>query len=136
MFNSSSGNTQFFTNKVIDKKQLKTLISWTFSNLGVTRSTFLADQIKDLGFHYATQAGISISIEDLKIPKNKRRLVSTAQEEIKAAEFEHCRGEITSVERFQKVIDTWNVTSESIKDEIVDYFREKDPLNSIDKTTS
>jgi DNA-directed RNA polymerase subunit beta' len=131
MFNSSSGNTQFFTNKVIDKKQLKTLISWTFSNLGVTRSTFLADQIKDLGFHYATQAGISISIEDLKIPKNKRRLVSTAQEEIKAAEFEHCRGEITSVERFQKVIDTWNVTSESIKDEIVDYFREKDPLNSI-----
>ena len=131
MLKSSSGSTQFFTNKVIDKKQLRTLISWTFSNFGVTRSTFLADQIKDLGFHYATQAGISISIEDLKIPKNKRRLVSTAQEEIKAAEFAHSRGEITSVERFQKVIDTWNVTSESIKDEIVDYFREKDPLNSI-----
>jgi|TARA_B110000977_G_scaffold201265_1_gene295038 DNA-directed RNA polymerase subunit beta' len=124
-------NGEIFTNAIIDKQQLKIIMSWAFTHFGMTRSTLLADTIKSLGFHYATQAGISISLEDLKIPKLKRRLISAAQEEIKLTEFRYNRGEITSVERFQKVIDTWNVASESIKDSVINYFRENDPLNSV-----
>lgn len=120
-----------FTNKVIDKKELKKLMSWAFSNYGTGRSSYMADKLKDLGFHYATKAGISLSVEDLKVPPTKRDLLNKTNEEIKFTEQKYQRGEITTVERFQKVIDTWNNASESLKDEVINYFKETDPLNPV-----
>jgi DNA-directed RNA polymerase subunit beta' len=120
-----------FINKVIDKKELKKLMSWAFSNYGTGRSSYMADRLKDLGFHYATKAGISLSVEDLKVPPTKRDLLNKTNEEINFTEQKYHRGEITIVERFQKVIDTWNNASESLKDEVIRYFKETDPLNPI-----
>jgi DNA-directed RNA polymerase subunit beta' len=120
-----------FTNKVIDKKELKKLMSWAFSNYGTGRSSYMADRLKELGFHYATKAGISLSVEDLKVPPTKRELLNKTNEEIKFTEQKYQRGEITTVERFQKVIDTWNNASESLKDEVIKYFKETDPLNPV-----
>ena len=120
-----------FTNKVIDKKQLKKLMSWAFSNYGTGRSSYMADRLKELGFYYATKAGISLSVEDLKVPPTKRDLLNKTNEEIKFTEQKYQRGEITTVERFQKVIDTWNTASESLKDEVIKYFKETDPLNPV-----
>jgi DNA-directed RNA polymerase subunit beta' len=120
-----------FTNKVIDKKELKKLMSWAFSNYGTGRASYMADKLKDLGFYYATKAGISLSIEDLKVPPSKRELLSTTNKEIQFIEQKYTRGEITTVERFQKVIDTWNTASESLKDEVISYFKTTDPLNPI-----
>nr|BED43244.1 RNA polymerase beta'' subunit [Pyropia sp. Myanmar_A]BED43441.1 RNA polymerase beta'' subunit [Pyropia sp. Myanmar_B]BED43638.1 RNA polymerase beta'' subunit [Pyropia sp. Myanmar_C] len=120
-----------FSNKVIDKNELKNLIFWVFRNYGIARAANMADKLKDLGFHYATQAGISLSLEDLRIPPSKRSLLLSTIEEIKATETKYCRGEITAVERFQKVIDTWNNSSESLKQEVVKYFKETDPLNAV-----
>jgi DNA-directed RNA polymerase subunit beta' len=91
----------------------------------------MADKLKELGFHYATRAGISISVEDLRVPPTKRDLLSKTNEDIKLTEQRYSRGEITAVERFQKVIDTWNNSSESLKDEVIKYFRETDPLNPV-----
>jgi DNA-directed RNA polymerase subunit beta' len=120
-----------FTNKVIDKKELKKLMAWAFSNYGTGRASYMADKLKDLGFHYATQAGLSLSVEDLRVPPTKRELLQRTNEEIKLTEQQYQRGEITTIERFQKVIDTWNTASEELKDEVVKYFRETDPLNPI-----
>jgi DNA-directed RNA polymerase subunit beta' len=120
-----------FTNKVIDKKELKTLMAWAFSNYGTGRSSYMADRLKELGFHYATKAGISLSVEDLKVPPTKRELLNKTNEEIQFTEQKYQRGEITTVERFQKVIDTWNNASESLKDEVIKYFKETDPLNPV-----
>jgi DNA-directed RNA polymerase subunit beta' len=120
-----------FINKVIDKKELKKLMSWAFSNYGTGRSSYMADRLKDLGFHYATKAGISLSVEDLKVPPTKRDLLNRTNEEINFTEQKYHRGEITIVERFQKVIDTWNNASESLKEEVINYFKETDPLNPI-----
>ena len=64
-----------FTNKTIDKKELKKLMAWAFSNYGTGRASYLADKLKDLGFHYATQAGLSLSVEDLRVPPTKRELL-------------------------------------------------------------
>lgn len=120
-----------FTNKVIDKKELKRLMSWAFSNYGTGRSSYMADKLKDLGFHYATKGGISLSVEDLRVPPTKRDLLAKTNEEINFTEQKYQRGEITTVERFQKVIDTWNTASEELKDEVIKYFKETDPLNPI-----
>nr|BDA99003.1 RNA polymerase beta'' subunit [Rhodomonas sp. NIES-2332] len=120
-----------FTNKTIDKKELKKIMAWAFSNYGTGRASYLADKIKDLGFQYATKAGLSLSVEDLRVPPTKRELLKRTNEEINLTQQKYERGEITTVERFQKVIDTWNNASEELKDEVVKYFKETDPLNTI-----
>ncbi|NET55739.1 MAG: DNA-directed RNA polymerase subunit beta' [Symploca sp. SIO2E6] len=120
-----------FYNRIVDKGQLKKLISWSFTKYGSARSAQMADQLKDLGFRYATRAGVSISVNDLQVPPVKRKMLDAAEEQIRATETRYTRGEITEVERFQKVIDTWNSTSESLKEEVVRNFRTTDPLNSV-----
>ena len=120
-----------FKNKIFSKKELKQLIHEAFTNYGIARSSLLADEIKKLGFNYATKAGISISIEDLKIPPTKKELLLSANNELVKSDLSYLRGEINSVERFQKVIDTWNKTSETLKNNLVSYFRQTDPLNPI-----
>lgn len=120
-----------FRNRVVDKGQLRNLISWAFTHYGTARTAVMADKLKDLGFRYATKAGVSISVDDLMVPPSKRSLLEAAEEEIRATETRYQRGEITEVERFQKVIDTWNGTSEALKDEVVVHFKKTNPLNSV-----
>lgn len=123
--------TKIFRNRVIDKKQLKQIMSWAFNDFGIMKASYLANKLKDIGFQYATQAGLSISIEDLRVPPIKSTLIKAANKKVYQAEFEVDRGEITEVERFQKVINTWNTTSETLKEQVIYYFRQTDPLNSI-----
>ena len=114
--------TQLFRNKVINKKQLQNLVAWSFREYGTARTAQMADAVKDMGFKYATRAGVSISVDDLQIPPTKKALLAAAEETIRITDEKYTRGEITEVERFQKVIDTWNGTSEELKDEVVKHF--------------
>jgi DNA-directed RNA polymerase subunit beta' len=120
-----------FYNHIVDKGRLKKLIAWAYRNYGSTRSSQMADNLKDLGFRYATKAGVSISIDDLTIPPTKRGLLDSAEESIRATQDRYAKGEITEVERFTKVIDTWNSISEELKNEVIRNFQETDPLNSV-----
>ncbi len=120
-----------FRNKVVDKGQLRRLVAWAFTHYGTARTAHMADELKALGFRYATRAGVSISVDDLQVPPSKRRLLEAAEEQIRETETRYTRGDITEVERFQKVIDTWNDTSEELKDEVVRHFKSNDPLNSV-----
>lgn len=123
--------TKIFYNQTINKKALKQIMTWAFNNFGTIKASFLANQLKDIGFKYSTKAGISISIEDLKVPSIKRNLLKFANKKIEEIDLEVKRGDITEVERFQKVIKTWNITSEALKDQVVYYFQKTDPLNSV-----
>ena len=120
-----------YQNNLIGKKQLKQLLAWSFTNYDSMQACFLADELKYLGFKYATQAGISISIEDLKIPFVKNLMLEKANKEILDSEKVYLKGKITEIERFQKIIDTWSLTSESLKDQVINYFKNYDPLNSV-----
>jgi DNA-directed RNA polymerase subunit beta' len=120
-----------YQNSLVGKKQLKQILSWSFTKYGSIQACLLADKLKNLGFKYATQAGISISIEDLRVPDVKNTMLENSTQEILNTEKICLKGKITDVERFQKVIDTWNITSELLKDEVVSYFKKYDPLNSV-----
>ena len=120
-----------YKNTLINKKQLKELLAWSFSKYDSMQASLLADELKYLGFKYATQAGISISIEDLKVPATKNEMLEKANKDILNAEKICLKGKITDVERFQKIIDTWSIASESLKDNVVSYFKTYDPLNSV-----
>lgn len=120
-----------YQNALINKKQLKQILAWSFTKYNSMQACSLADELKYLGFKYATQAGISISIEDLRVPFIKNKILKKAQQEVLNAEKICLKGKITDVERFQKIIDTWSMTSESLKDEVVSFFKNYDPLNSV-----
>jgi DNA-directed RNA polymerase subunit beta' len=120
-----------YQNNLIGKKQLRQLLAWSFTNYDSMQACALADELKYLGFKYASQAGISISIEDLKIPFVKNLMLEKANQEIINAEKIYFKGKITDVERFQKIIDTWSLTSESLKEQVIYYFKNYDPLNSV-----
>ena len=120
-----------YKNTLIGKKQLRQLLAWSFSNYDSMQACELADELKYLGFKYASLAGISISIEDLKVPFIKSLMLKKANQEILNAEKIYLKGKITEVERFQKIIDTWNLTSEALKEQVIYYFKNYDPLNSV-----
>lgn len=128
---SDKQSQKIFWNHVVDKNQLKKLIHWAYINYGSASCSAMADELKNMGFRYATQAGVSISVEDLQVPPNKREMLEVAEDTITQTEERYRSGKITEVERFQKVIDTWNVTSEALKDEVVRNFQATDPLNSV-----
>src|SRR6476646_9696869 len=123
--------TKIFSNQVVDKKQLKQIMAEAFADFGMLKASYLAHKLKNLGFHYATKAGLSLSIEDLRVPPTKKNLVYYANKKVQNANLDVQAGKITEVERFQKVIQTWTSTSETLKDQVIHYFRHHDPLNSI-----
>ena len=120
-----------YQNELISKKQLRQLLAWSFTTYNSMQACSLADELKHLGFRYATQSGISISIEDLHVPFIKNNMINTANQELTNLEKLYLKGNITNVERFQKIIDTWSLTSESLKTQIVSFFKHYDPLNSV-----
>jgi len=123
-------NLSFF-NGCFDKGRLKSLISWSLINCGEQFTIELVENLKNLGFEYATQAGVSLSLDDLKIPPTKVRLVSEAELQITSANIEYQRGHLTAVEKFQQLIDTWHRTSETLKQNVIQHFRATDILNPV-----
>jgi len=121
----------FFCNRTMEKGEIRRLISWFIFNHGTASTTQLVERLKILGFYHATNAGISLSVDDLKIPPSKKWLLEDAEAEIQLTERKFQKGYITAVERFQKLIDTWHSTSETLKDEVVEYFVQTDRLNPV-----
>ena len=129
--NIKQQNQLEFVNSIINKKKLQQLMYLTFHNYGVIKSSLIADRVKNLTFHYATLSGLSLSVEDLRVPTTKRSLLGLAGNVVEVTEQNYNSGNITTVERFQKIIDIWNNSNNALKDEVLKYFRESDPLNPL-----
>ncbi|MEE9543627.1 MAG: DNA-directed RNA polymerase subunit beta' [Thermodesulfobacteriota bacterium] len=106
-------------NKVMDKKRLAELIDICYRTAGNKKTVLLADRLKNLGFSHATKAGISISIDDLKIPVRKEELLERAHGEVSEIQTQYNEGLITNGERYNKVIDIWAHATEEISAEML-----------------
>jgi len=117
-------------NRVMTKKELKNLIAYCYRAAGTKKTVILADRLKDLGYKFATQAGISICMSDMVIPKAKERIISAAIEEVQRVESQYNDGLITEGEKYNKVIDIWTrasdeVAAEMMKEISVDVIRDE-----------
>ncbi len=106
-------------NKVMDKKQLARLIDICYRKAGNKQTVILADKLKDMGYEYATRAGISICVDDLKIPAKKEEIIKKAYEEVKEIQNQYNEGLITDGERYNKVIDIWAQATEEVAEEML-----------------
>ncbi|MBW2308591.1 MAG: DNA-directed RNA polymerase subunit beta' [Deltaproteobacteria bacterium] len=94
-------------NKVMKKKELANLIDICYRLAGNKETVILADKLKDIGYKYATEVGISISLKDMLIPGRKEDLLEKASLEVFETHKQHMDGLITDGERYNKVIDIW-----------------------------
>ena len=120
-----------FLNQCFDKTRLRNLISWVLLTKDEKRTIETIKKLKDLGFNYATRAGISLSVDDLKIPSEKVALVSQAKQQVSLADRESEKGNVTSIEKLQQLVDTWHRTSETLKQTVVSNFQAIEKLSPV-----
>ncbi len=106
-------------NKVMNKKELANLIDYAYRTCGDKTTVILADRLKDLGFKFATSAGISISIKDMVIPASKKEIVGQADSDVLEIQKQYMDGLITDGERYNKVIDIWAHATEKVANEML-----------------
>ncbi|MGH9850427.1 MAG: DNA-directed RNA polymerase subunit beta', partial [Blastocatellia bacterium] len=107
-----------YLNGTLKKKGLQNLVNYCFLRLGHQTTVEMLDQLKDLGFLYATKAGISIGIDDMVTPPSKPRLVADADSEVIKVEQQYKDGVITNGERYNKVVAIWSEMTEKVADEM------------------
>nr|YP_007374789.1 DNA-directed RNA polymerase subunit beta'' [Ophioglossum californicum]AGC26702.1 DNA-directed RNA polymerase subunit beta'' [Ophioglossum californicum]QXF60075.1 RNA polymerase beta'' subunit [Ophioglossum vulgatum] len=120
-----------FYNKVMDRTAIKRLISRLVAHFGVTYTTNILDQLKTLGFQRATNASISLGIDDLLTASSKAWLIRDAEKQSSILEQHHRYGSVNAVERLRQSIETWYATSEYLKQEMNPTFEVTDPPNPV-----
>ena len=106
-------------NKAMDKKSLANLVDQCFRLAGNKETVLLADKLMQLGFRFATKAGISICVDDLHIPPSKANLIEKTQGEVKKIQDQYSEGLITDGERYNKVVDIWAQTADQVAREMM-----------------
>jgi len=103
-----------FKNYSMKKENLKQIIGECFKEYGRAKTAELADEIKRLGFAYATKAGATIAISDVKVPIGKQEELAKADAKIAELEDQYHEGLITEHERYQQTVDAWNEATENV----------------------
>ncbi|MFO7599943.1 MAG: DNA-directed RNA polymerase subunit beta' [Candidatus Desulfacyla sp.] len=106
-------------NKVMTKKELRFLINESHRKAGIKSTVILGDRLKDIGYKYATLSGISISMKDMVIPSAKGTIIQEAEKEVKRIEEQYIDGLITDGEKYNKVVDIWAKSTESVASEMM-----------------
>lgn len=106
-------------NKVMKKKEISALIDEAFRVAGNKATVILADRIKDIGYRFATIAGISIGVTDMAIPASKHKLLGEADKKVSEIDSQYQEGLITAGERYNKVIDIWSDTGDKIAEDLM-----------------
>jgi DNA-directed RNA polymerase subunit beta' len=111
--------TEFrFCNQIMDKGSLKRLVSDCYRLLGNTPTVAMLDNMKKIGFEYATKSGISIAARDMEVPKDKPKLLEEADERVAVIDSQYNRGLITEDERYSRTIEVWTDTTDKITETI------------------
>jgi len=113
-------------NRVVDKKVLQRLVMESVTRVGNPRTVKFLDDLKNLGFYYATRSGISISVDDMEIPPAKKEVVDRTFEEALGVEDQYLHGYITRGEKYNKVVGLWAQATEEVTREMIDNLRNRD----------
>src|SRR5437868_7728353 len=114
IFNEALPDRLRFKNYAMKKENLRQIIAECFKAYGRAKTAELADEIKRLGFAYATKCGVTIAISDVKVPSGKIEELSKADAKIAELEDQYRDGLITENERYQQTVDAWNEATENV----------------------
>ena len=128
IFNQVIPDELGYINDIVGKKALGQIVGKCYRQLGYERTDSLLDGIKNLGFKYATKAGITAGITDVEIPTAKKAILAQADLDVEKVEQQYRRGLITEEERYERVIAFWQEATDKVTDALMNSL---DPLNPI-----
>ena len=103
-----------FINKSLKKKEISKIISAAFRRCGIRETVIFTDQMMYTGFTYATRSGLSISIDDMLVPPQKKDIIAASEKEVKEIEAQYTSGLVTQGERYNKVVDIWGRAGDQV----------------------
>ena len=113
-------------NTVMDKKTLGDLVNEVYRQLGNKATVLLSDRLRTLGYEYATQAGISICVDDMHVPEEKAKVIEEAQTDVGEFQRQYQEGLITDGERYNKVVDRWALVTEELSQALMSQLAEQE----------
>ncbi|WP_033923655.1 DNA-directed RNA polymerase subunit beta' [Piscirickettsia salmonis] len=102
-------------NKAMGKKQIAGLLDECYHNVGLKETVVFADQLMYAGFRYATRSGVSVGIDDMVVPEAKTAIIDEAEAQVREITEQYASGLVTAGERYNKVVDIWSRTNDSVK---------------------
>ena len=128
IFNNILPHGMPFVNDALEKTKLSKVVANCYKLFGHDATVKILDDIKRIGFEHATLAGISISVDDLLIPEDKKKVILNSKKEVNSVEEQYKKGIITERERYNKIVDIWTHATDKVSDMI---FEQLDPFNPI-----
>ena len=129
IFNLSLPESLRYKNKVMDKKALKDLMAECYRANGTEQTAELVDEIKHLGFHYATVSGTTIAISDITIPVQKRTIIDETNTKISEIERQYRRGLITEEEKYQSTVEAWTTATDDVTSAVAQGLDRNGPIH-------
>jgi DNA-directed RNA polymerase subunit beta' len=114
IFNQSLPGPLRFVNTTLDRGKLQDLVAECYHRLGMSATARLVDEIKVIGFHYATKSGISIAVSDITVPPEKALIISLVSDEVNRVEHQYRRGLITEDEQYMRTVELWTKATDDI----------------------
>ena len=128
IFNQIMPEELRFVNTVLDKGALKDLVGLCYNTLGLEVTAKMVDDIKDIGFKYATRSGTTISVSDITVPSAKKDILARVSEQVGKAEQQYRRGLITDDERYIKTVQLWTDATDEITEAVRDAIDPESPI--------
>jgi DNA-directed RNA polymerase subunit beta' len=121
-------------NKPLKKKEISRLINTSFRKCGLRETVIFADRLLQSGFRLATNAGISVAIDDMLIPSSKERIIAEASAKVKEYDKQFMSGLVTNQERYNNVVDIWGAAGDQVGKAMMDELSHVDVLDRNGKT--
>lgn len=121
-------------NQVMTKKAVSALLNRCYRTLGSKSTVIFADQLMCMGYRYATISGVSVGIDDLMVPSEKKTIIASAEDEVREIEGQYSSGLVTYGERYNKVIDIWSHANEQVAKAMMEKLAVETVVNKEGKT--
>jgi DNA-directed RNA polymerase subunit beta' len=121
-------------NKPLKKKEISRLINTSFRKCGLRETVIFADRLLQSGFRLATNAGISVAIDDMLIPSSKERIITEASAKVKEYDKQFMSGLVTNQERYNNVVDIWGAAGDQVGKAMMDELSHVDVIDRNGKT--
>ncbi len=119
---------EWFLGILMNKKEIGKLVANCFNHFGATKTAEVIDTVKNLGYHYACLAGMTVAISDVIVPPEKKDIIEATQKIVNKVEHQFVRGLITEDERYKKVISLWNKATDDVADAMMDNMDAFNPI--------
>ena len=107
-------------NRTLNKRSISRLFDSCYRNVGLKETVIFADRLMYTGFHHATRAGVSIGVDDMVVPDEKKSIIQRAEDDVREIEEQYASGLVTTGERYNKVVDIWSHTNDQVARAMMD----------------